>query len=99
MQKIKNAMRKGGQRTMVMDNLVKRLIGSYPNAISVNDDGELDYEDTIYNMSICIVDTMEESQQISVFGKTFETYDECYDHLNIHVFALREGLEIYLHEI
>ncbi len=92
-------MRKGGQRTMIMDNLVKRLIGSYPNAIVTDDYGELDYEETIYNMSNCIVDSMEESQQISVFGKTFRTYEECYDHLNIHAFALRDGLENYLHEI
>lgn len=92
-------MRKGGQRTMVMDNLVKRLIGSYPDAIVTDVDGELDYDETIYNMSNCIIDSMEESQQISVFGKVFETCEDCYDHLNIHAFALREGLENYLHEI
>lgn len=91
-------MRKGGQRTMVMDNLVKRLIGSYPDAIVVNDDGYLDYEETIFNMSNCIMDTMEESQQISVFGKAFEDEMECYDHIIIHTVGLREGLEMYLQE-
>lgn len=91
-------MRKGGQRTMVMDNLVKRLICSYPNAIAVNDDGYLDFEETVYNMSNCIMDTMEESQQISVFGKAFDDESECYDHIMVHTVGLREGLEIYLQE-
>ena len=92
-------MRKGGQRTMIMDNLIRRLIGSYPNAIVTDDDGELDYEETVYNMSNCIVDTMEESQQMSVFGKVFYDYSDCYDHIMIHVPGLRDGLEIYLHDI
>lgn len=91
-------MRKGGQRTMIMDNLVRRLIGSFPDAIVVNDDGYLDFEETVYCMSNCIIDNMEESQQISVFGKAFIDETECYDHIITHTVGLREGLEKYLQE-
>jgi hypothetical protein len=41
---------------------------------------------------------MEESQQISVFGKVFKDDTECYDHIILHTIGLREGLEIYLQE-
>jgi hypothetical protein len=44
------------------------------------------------------MDTMEESQQISVFGKAFDDETECYDHIMVHTVGLREGLEIYLQE-
>lgn len=91
-------MRKGGQRTMIKDNLVKRLIGSYPDAIETYDNGELDYESTVYNMSVRIMDTIDDGHQMSIFGKVFENEDDCYNHLIINVSELRETLEIYLHE-
>lgn len=82
---------------MVKSNLVKRLIGSYPDAIETYDNGELDYEGTVYNMASKIMETLDDGHQMSIFGKVFVTEDECYDHIMIHVSELREGLEIYLH--
>lgn len=89
-------MRKNAQRTMNKDNLVKRLVGAYPDSI-ICIDGELDYENTLYNMAAKIIDTIDEGHQISIFGKSFCDENECYNHLIIHVSELREYLENYIH--
>lgn len=90
-------MRKDAQRTMIKDNLVRRLIGSYPDEIAVYDDGELDYESTVYNFAGKIINSIDNGHQMSIFGRMFETVDDCYDYIMINVSELREGLEKYLH--
>lgn len=84
------------QKTMIPENLVKRLINTYVECIEKTEDGDLEFEGTIYNFAQRIVDTMEKSQQKSVFGATFDSYDECYDFLELYVPSLRDELEKYL---
>ena len=86
------------EKTMIKENLSKRLINTYVECIVTND-GELDFEETIFNFSKRVVNTMEVSQQKSVFGKAFESYDECYDYLESNVPTLRYDLEIFVNQL
>ena len=85
-------------KTMIPENLVKRLINTYTECIVTDSDGELDFEETIYNFSKKIVDDMGGSQQKSVFGVVFDGYDDCYDYLENKVPSLRHELEVFLFE-
>jgi hypothetical protein len=85
-------------KTMISENLVKRLINTYTECIVTDSEGELDFEETIYNFSKKIVNDMGESQQKSVFGIVFDRYDDCYDYLENHVPSLRHELEMFLFE-
>ena len=74
-------------------------IGMYEKLVDMYNDGELDFEETIFNFSKTVVNTMEVSQQKSVFGKAFESYDECYDYLENNVPTLRYDLEIFVNQL
>ena len=42
-------------KTMIQENLVKRLINTYTECIVTDSEGELDFEETIYNKKKKIV--------------------------------------------
>ena len=76
------------------DELGKKLINTYIDCVVV-DDGVLCYEETLCNLSREIFDKMTDVQQKSIFGKIFESYDDCYNHLEKFVPSLRYELDMY----
>lgn len=89
-------MRKNAQKTMIVDNLIKRIIGNYHNDIVCDEEGYLNFEESIYNISMSIVNNMPKSQMYSVFGMAFDTYDDCYSFLYVKIPGLREKMENFL---
>lgn len=89
-------MRKNGQKTMVVENLIKRIIGNYHNDIVCDEDGYLNFEESVYNIAVSIVNDMPPTQMQSAFGQVFETYDDCYSFLYVKIPGLREKMEFYL---
>jgi hypothetical protein len=86
-------MAKKTSSNMIPVNFVNRLIHTYPNSIVTDSEGNLCFEETVYNFAIDIVDNMPASQQRSALGTSFDDYDELYNHLIAHFFDLRELLE------
>jgi hypothetical protein len=87
-------MTKKTSKTMIKDNLVKRLINTYTDEIII-EDGELDFENTVYNFAVKIVDEIDPSQQKSMLGYVFDDYEECYSFLENNLPTLRHELEIF----
>ena len=85
-------------KTMIQENLVKRLINTYADCIVTNYEGELDFEETIFNFSNRIINDMKSTQQKSVFGKVFESCEECYDYLENKIPSLRHYLELFVND-
>ena len=85
-------------KTMIQENLVKRLINTYTDCIVTNYAGELDFEETIFNFSNRIINDMKSTQQKSVFGKVFESCEECYDYLENKIPSLRHYLELFVND-
>ena len=85
-------------KTMIQENLVKRLINTYTDCIVTNYEGELDFEETIFNFSNRIINDMKSTQQKSVFGKAFESCEACYDYLENKIPSLRHYLELFVND-
>ena len=85
-------------KTMIQENLVKRLINTYTDCIVTNYEGELDFEETIFNFANRIINDMKSTQQKSVFGNVFESCEECYDHLENKIASLRHSLELFVND-
>ena len=85
-------------KTMIKENLVKRLINTYTESVVTDYEGELDFEETIFNFANCIINDMKSTQQKSVFGKVFESCEECYDYLENNVPSLRHSLELFVND-
>lgn len=85
-------------KTMIQENLVKRLINTYTDCIVTDYEGELDFEETIFNFSNRIINDMKYTQQKSVFGKVFESCEECYDYLENKIPSLRHSLELFVND-
>ena len=85
-------------KTMIQENLVKRLINTYTECVVTDDEGELDFEETIFNFANRIINDMKDTQQKSVFGKVFENCEECYDYLKNNVPSLRHSLELFVND-
>jgi hypothetical protein len=83
-------------KTMKVDNLLNRIVGNFPDAIVTDEDGCLDFEESVYNIAVKILDTLQTSQLYSVFGQAFIDYDECYDYLYRKLPGLREKLELFV---
>ena len=83
-------------KTMIQENLVNRLINTYTDCIVTDYEGELDFEETIFNFSNRIINDMKSTQQKSVFGKVFESCEECYDYLENKIPSLRHSLELFV---
>ena len=83
-------------KTMIQENLVKRLINTYTECVVTDDEGELDFEETIFNFANRIINDMKDTQQKSVFGKVFGSCEECYDYLENNVPSLRHSLELFV---
>ena len=83
-------------KTMPKDIVVSRLIRSFPNAVVTDNDGYLDYEESVYNLAICVIDSIPASQQYYVFGEAFDNYDELYNYMYKNLPGLREELEIFI---
>ena len=78
--------------------IAKRLISSYPDSIVTDEDGNLDFEETVYNFAVDVCDSIPESQQEPIFGTIFNDYDEAYEHIINHIHSLRYNLEKYINE-
>lgn len=76
---------------MSQDRLIKRILHSYADCL-VLEDGEVNYEESCYNISFKIMETLSESQQDSVFGFAFEDQQECFDYIVKHIPGLCEGM-------
>lgn len=85
-------------KTMIQENLVNRLINTYTDCIVTDYEGELDFEETIFNFSNRIINDMKSTQQKSVFGKVFESCEECYDYLENKIPSLRHSLELFVND-
>lgn len=83
-------------RTMNPENLLNRIVGNFPDAIVTDEDGYLDFEESVYNIAVKLLDKLPSSQQYSVFGRAFEDYDDMYNHLYKNVPGLREKLELFV---
>ena len=83
---------------MIQENLVKRLINTYTDCIVTDYEGELDFEETIFNFSNRIINDMKSTQQKSVFGNVFESCEECYDYLENKIPSLRHYLELFVND-
>ena len=76
---------------MSQDRLIKRILHSYADCLSF-DDGELNYEESCYRISIRIMETLSESQQDSIFGFEFEDQQECFDYVVKKIPGLCEAM-------
>jgi hypothetical protein len=85
-------------KKMIQENLVKRLINTYTDCVVTDYEGELDFEETIFNFANRIINDMKDTQQKSVFGKVFESCEECYDYLENNVPSLRYSLELFVND-
>lgn len=58
--------------------LCEKLINTYPNSI-VEDDGELNFEETAYNFASDLMDEVQNfKQRKKYFGRDFIDIDDCY---------------------
>lgn len=85
-------MTKKTSKTIIKENLVKRLINTYVDEIIIVE-GELDFENTVYGFAVKIVEEIDPSQQKSMLGYTFDDYDECYSFIIKNIPTLRHELE------
>ncbi len=83
---------------MSQERLIKRILHNYADCISLFDNGEVNYEDSCYNISIRLMETMSESQQDSVFGFEFEDQQECFEYLFKKIPGLCEGMIEFVEE-
>lgn len=59
--------------------LCEKLINTYTDSIIVDDNGELDFEETVYNFAENIINDIKDFRsQKYYFGGTFENVDDCY---------------------
>ena len=85
-------MSKKTDKKMIQTNLINRLVNTYPDSI-VTEDGNLCFEETVYNFAQDLVDNMPESQQKSALGQVFKSYDELFNHLITYFPDMRYMLE------
>ena len=76
-----------------LNDFAVRLVNTCTDSIVTDGDGELDFEETLYNFAQNIVDEMSEYKQKSLFGCVFHDYDDCYSYLSKNVPMLRYELE------
>lgn len=76
---------------MSQPRLIKRLLNNYADCIAV-EDGEVNYEESCYRISVKIMETLSESQLNSVFGFVFEDQQECFDHIVKKIPGLCEAM-------
>ena len=74
-------------------NISERLINSYPDSIIITSDGDLDFENTLYNFANNIIENLSERKMQIFFNRTFDNVDDVYDYLLNNVSELRESLE------
>ena len=74
-------------------NISERLIHSYPDSIVTTSDGDLDFENTLYNFSTNIIENLSERRMQIFFNRIFDNVDDVYDYLINNVSELRESLE------
>lgn len=82
---------------MSEDRLIKRILHNYADCLSF-DDGEINYEESCYNISFRMMETLSESQQDSIFGFVFDDQQECFDYLLKHIPGLCEAMIIFSSE-
>lgn len=85
------------RKPLTREEIAKRLVLSYVNEIVTDDDGNLDYEETVYRFAIKVVDEMPMEKQYAMFRDKFTSYDDCFDCLMRYT-SLREELELFLIE-
>lgn len=66
------------------------LIRRYPNSIVFDDYGNIDYEESVFNMSFKVKYEMSETKQKDIFGEVFETQDDAYDFIIKNLNSLHE---------
>lgn len=74
------------------DSISKILISSYSDDIIIVD-GELNFEDTVFNFANRIIEDMPINKQKKLFGQEYTDSEEMYSYLICHVNDLREELE------
>lgn len=74
-------------------NISERLIHSYPDSIVTTPDGDLDFENTLYNFATDIIENLSERRMNVFFNTTFNNVDDVYTYLLNNVSELRESLE------
>lgn len=76
---------------MSQQKLIKRILHNYADCLSF-DDGELNYEESCYQISVRMMETLSRSQQNSIFAKEFDDQQECYDYISRMIPGLCEGM-------
>ena len=74
-------------------NISERIIHSYPDSIVTTSEGDLDFENTLYNFATNIIENLSERRMQIFFNRTFDDVDDVYDYLLNNVSELRESLE------
>ena len=84
--------RKNGKSTMISDGVIRRIIGTYPDCITTDDEGNLEYEESCYRVAETMMETMPETQIKSVFGFVFKDFRSCYDYIYKKIPGLCEAM-------
>lgn len=83
-------------QSLSVSDISKMLIVNCPNAIVLNSDDELDFEETVYNFAVYVCDGKSGFKQDETFGRVFQDYDDAYDYLINHINTLRYDLEDFI---
>ena len=84
----------GYEKNKIQDEQISRkLVNTYSDSIVLTDDGQLDFENSVYGIAVAVCDNMSDAQQWGILGERFENYDDAYDYIISHVQSLREELE------
>ena len=78
-------------------DLVKRLIKSYPNCITVVEGtNTVDFEETAYNFSVAIMEHIDPKRQKYYFGQSFLSLEECTYYVRTYMESLLEDCQEFV---
>ena len=78
--------------------IAKKLINTYPDSIEIDDFGNLDFDNTIYNFACQILNNFDTNRQKYNFGTTFESLEECESWIKSHLPDLYELCDSYVND-
>lgn len=77
-------------------DLTKRLIVSYPNCIAVDENGNVEFEDTAYNFASAIMDNLDAKRQNYYFGEAFLSLEACVYYVRTYMQDLLEACQEFV---
>lgn len=78
--------------------LAKKLVNTYPDSIEIDDFGNLDYDNTVYNFACQILNNFDMNRQKYNFGTTFDGPEDCESWIRTHLQDLYELCDSYAND-